>query len=82
VKKAKSIDPEAVIKAWEGMEYEGLMGKMTMRACDHQTLQSLIIAEIEAKSRFYPFPYMGKGVFIPSEQVMLLPNETGNARCK
>ena len=37
VKKAKSIKPEAVIKAWEGMEYEGLVGKMTMRACDHQT---------------------------------------------
>ncbi len=82
VKKAKSIDPEAVIKAWEGMEYEGLMGKMTMRACDHQTLQSLIIAEIVAKSRFYPFPYMDKGTFIPPEQVMLLPNETGNPRCK
>jgi branched-chain amino acid transport system substrate-binding protein len=82
VKRAKSIDPEAVIKAWEGMEYEGLMGKMTMRACDHQTLQSLILCEIEAKSKFYPFPYLGKPTFVSPEQVMLHPHETGNPRCK
>ena len=31
IKKAKSFDADAVIKAWEGMEYEGLMGKMVMR---------------------------------------------------
>jgi branched-chain amino acid transport system substrate-binding protein len=82
VKKANSIDPEAVIKAWEGMEYEGVMGKMTMRACDHQTLQPLIISEIQAKSEFYPFPYLGKPVIIPAERVALPPNETGNPRCK
>ena len=28
VKKAKSIDPEAVAKVWEGMEFEGVMGKI------------------------------------------------------
>jgi branched-chain amino acid transport system substrate-binding protein len=82
VKKAKSIDPGAVIKAWEGMEYEGLMGKMTMRACDHQTLQPLIISEIEAKSKFYPFPYLGKPTMIPAERIAIPPNETGNPRCK
>jgi branched-chain amino acid transport system substrate-binding protein len=82
VKKANSIDPEAVIKAWEGMDYEGVMGKMTMRACDHQTLQPLIISEIQAKSEFYPFPYLGKPVMIPAERVALAPNETGNPRCK
>ena len=82
VKKAKSIDPEAVIKAWEGMEYEGVMGKMTMRACDHQTLQPLIISEIQAKSDFYPFPFLGKPTMIPAERIAIPPNETGNPRCK
>jgi branched-chain amino acid transport system substrate-binding protein len=82
VKKAQSIDPEAVIKAWEGMEYEGVMGKMTMRACDHQTLQPLIISEIEAKSAFYPFPFLGKPVMVPAERIAIPPNETGNPRCK
>jgi branched-chain amino acid transport system substrate-binding protein len=82
VKKAKSIDPEAVIKAWEGMEYEGVMGKMTMRACDHQTLQPLIISEIQAKSAFYPFPFLGKPVMVPAERIAIPPNETGNPRCK
>ena len=82
VKKAKSIDPEAVIKAWEGMEYEGVMGKKTMRACDHQTLQPLIISEIQAKSAFYPFPFLGKPVMVPAERIAIPPNETGNPRCK
>lgn len=82
IKKAKSFDPEAIINAWEGMEYTGTVGKMTMRACDHQTLQSLVMSEIQAKSDFYPFPYPGKAVLIPAEKVMLQPNETGNPRCK
>jgi branched-chain amino acid transport system substrate-binding protein len=82
VKKAKSLDPEAIIKAWEGMEYEGLIGKITMRACDHQTLQPLVLSEIQAKSEFYPFPYAGKPFIVPAEKVMLLPHETGNPRCQ
>lgn len=82
VKRANSIDPEAVIKAWEGMEYEGLMGKMTMRACDHQTLQPFLLAEIQAKSEFYPFPFPGKPTVIPAERVAVPPQETGNPRCK
>jgi hypothetical protein len=30
---------DAVIKAWEGLEYEGLEGEFVMRACDHQAVQ-------------------------------------------
>ena len=82
VKKAKSIDPKAVSKAWEGMEFEGLMGKNTMRACDHQNLAPLMQAEIQAKSNFFPFPFLGKPVLIPAEKIAVPPNETGNPRCK
>jgi branched-chain amino acid transport system substrate-binding protein len=32
-------DVDAVIKAFEGMDYDGLEGKMHMRACDHQAVQ-------------------------------------------
>ena len=82
VKKAKSIDPKVVSKVWEGMEYEGVVGKNTMRACDHQNLAPLMLSEIQAKSEFFPFPYLGKPVIIPAEQVAIPPNETGNPRCK
>jgi len=82
VKKAKSIDPEAVIKAWEGMEYEGVRGKNTMRACDHQNLAPLMLSEIQAKSEFFSFPYLGKPVIIPAEKIAIPPKETGNPRCQ
>ena len=82
VKKAKSINADAVIKAWEGMEYEGVMGKNTMRACDHQNLAPLMLSEIQAKTEFFPFPYLGKPVIIPAEKIAIPPNETGNSRCK
>ena len=82
VKKANSIDPKAVIKVWEGMEFEGIVGKNTMRACDHQNLAPLMLAEIQAKSDFFPFPYLGKPVIIPAEKIAIPPEETGNPRCK
>ena len=67
VKKAGSLDPEAIIKAWEGLEYSGTCGRYLMRACDHQMLQPLFLSKIEAKSDFFPFPFNGKPVVIPRE---------------
>ena len=82
VKKAKSLDAEAIIKAWEGMEYNGLMGKNIMRACDHQILMPGPIAEIQAKSTFFPFPFPGTPVIFPIDKVAVPISETGNPRCK
>ncbi len=82
VKKAKSLDSEAIIKAWEGMEYKGLMGKNIMRACDHQILMPGPIAEIQAKSSFFPFPFPGTPVIFPIDKVAVPIRETGNPRCK
>jgi branched-chain amino acid transport system substrate-binding protein len=39
VTKAGTDDVDAVIQAWEGLEYDGLEGKFLMRACDHQASQ-------------------------------------------
>ncbi len=82
IKKAGSADAEKVIKAWEGMDYNMPWGKVTMRACDHQMLTPGVAAVIEAKSEFYPFPYGGKPVIIPAEEITVPPAETGNPRCK
>jgi branched-chain amino acid transport system substrate-binding protein len=81
VKKAKSFDVEAIIKAWEGMEYNGVMGKNIMRACDHQNLVSGMIAEFQAKSTLFPYPFAGPPIIIPMEKVAVPPEETGNSRC-
>jgi branched-chain amino acid transport system substrate-binding protein len=81
VKKAKSFDTEAIIKAWEGMEYKGLVGKQLMRACDHQIMMPAPIGEIQAKSSLFPFPFSGAPVMIPMDKVAVPIKETGNTRC-
>ncbi len=81
IKKAKSFDPEAVIKAWEGMEFNSVIGKQIMRACDHQIMMPGPIGEIEAKSTLFPFPFAGNVVMIPMDKVAVPLKETGNPRC-
>ncbi len=81
VKKAKSFEPEAIIKAWEGMEYNSLVGKQIMRACDHQIMMPGPIAEIQAKSSLFPFPFAGTPVMIPMDKVAVPIKDTGNTRC-
>ncbi len=82
VKKAKSFDPQAIMKAWEGMEYNSLVGKQIMRACDHQIMMPGPIGEIQAKSSLFPFPFAGTPVMIPLDKVAVPIKETGNPRCK
>ncbi len=83
IRKANSTKPEDVIHAWEGMSYEGLTGTMTMRACDHQVITPIPVAEILAgPGAFYKFPYVGKPIMLSAEKGMVPPGETGNPRCK
>jgi ABC-type branched-subunit amino acid transport system substrate-binding protein len=85
IKKAGSIDADKVIKAWEGMSFDGLCGKVTMRACDHQIQTPAFVAKIEANHPFrkiIDFPYIGKPTLIPAEKISVPPGETGNPRCK
>jgi branched-chain amino acid transport system substrate-binding protein len=85
IKKAGSLEADKVIKAWEGMSFDGLCGKVTMRACDHQIQTPGFIAKIEANHPFrkiIDFPYIGKPTLIPAEKISVPPGETGNPRCK
>ena len=46
IERAKSLDPEKIIKVWEGDVYQYPNGKIVkMRACDHKTVQPLRVAE-------------------------------------
>jgi branched-chain amino acid transport system substrate-binding protein len=83
IKKAKSVDAEAVIKAWEGMSHDALVGRMTMRACDHQVVTPISVAEVlPGGGPYYKFPFVGKPNMIPGEKGAVPPAETGNPRCK
>lgn len=83
IKKAKSINADDIIKAWEGMSYDALVGRMVMRACDHQVITPISVAEvIPGPNPYYNFPFVGKPTMIPAEKGAVPPAETGNPRCK
>jgi branched-chain amino acid transport system substrate-binding protein len=90
VKRAGSLDTAKVIKAWEGAKFKTLWGaEVEMRACDHQMLTQGYVAEvlepdkIPADIRYFgtEFPYIGKPVLLPKDEITIPPRETGNKRC-
>ena len=43
IERAASLDPEKIIKVWEGDTYQDVMGTvMKMRPCDHKVIQDLL----------------------------------------
>jgi len=83
VKKANSFDVPTIIKTWEGMEWEGITGKMVMRVEDHQIQLPMFSAQIiPATNEFYPFPYVGEPTMLPIEKTTVPLNETGCMRKK
>ncbi len=46
IERAKSTDPEKIIKVWENDSYQTISGKvLKMRACDHEVIQDLSVTE-------------------------------------
>jgi branched-chain amino acid transport system substrate-binding protein len=83
IKKAKSTKAADIIKAWEGMSYDALVGRMVMRPCDHQVITPVSVAEIlPGPGVYYKFPFVGKPTMVPAEKAAVPPAETGNPRCK
>jgi branched-chain amino acid transport system substrate-binding protein len=90
IKRAGSLDTDKVIKAWEGSKFRALWGaEVEMRACDHQMLTQGYIAEIMEPDKIptefrlfgNEFPYLGKAVLLPKDDLTVPPRETGNKRC-
>ena len=46
IDRARSIDPEKVARALEGMNYDWLYGNVQMRADNHQLIQPLFISSV------------------------------------
>ena len=90
IKRAGSLDTEKLIKAWEGSKFKSVWGaEVEMRACDHQMLTQGYVAEvmepekIPADFRYFgsEFPFLGKAVLLPKDEITIPPRETGNKRC-
>jgi len=77
VKKAGSVDTDKVIKAFEGMKWNGPTGTVTMRAQDHQLMQPMIAAQVVKKTKYYDFPYLKPLQVIPAEQLDYKPEDFG-----
>ena len=68
IEKAKTIETEAVIKAIEGMTFEGLRGKFTIRPLDHMASVPVYQGTI-AKDPAYPFKIWKDLSRIPGDQL-------------
>ncbi|MGV8079093.1 MAG: ABC transporter substrate-binding protein [Syntrophales bacterium] len=77
VKKAGTTDVAAVIKAWEGLSYEGPAGVWTMRACDHQVQLPLWYTEIVKKTPFFKHAFEAPAGMVAAKDVEVPCAETG-----
>lgn len=77
VKKAGSAKVSDVIKAWEGLSYDGPAGTWTMRACDHQVQQPIWIAPVVAKNPYFKHAYMGPATKVAADKVNVPCAQTG-----
>ena len=77
VRKAGSFDTQAVIKAFEGLKWEGPVGTLTMRKEDHQNQTPVVIGEYAKKTKYYDHPYIKPVDIIPARQVSLSLEESG-----
>jgi branched-chain amino acid transport system substrate-binding protein len=77
VKKAGSTDVAAVVKAWEGLTYDGPAGLWTMRACDHQAQVPYWSAEVVKDNPFFKHAFVGTASMIPAKDVEVPCEQTG-----
>ena len=74
IKKAGSVDTEALITALEGLEFYGpktVTEKMRIRPEDHQAMQGVPVVElVKVEGRDYPVP---KLLFLPTAKQVALP---------
>ena len=77
VKKAGTTDVNAVIKAWEGLSYDGPAGVWTMRACDHQAQIPFWYTEIVKKTPFFKHAFEAPAGMIAAKDVSVPCEQTG-----
>ncbi len=82
LERAGSTDPEKIIQTWEGDTYKALNGMVHMRACDHQMVRDVYVAEYVFPNKYYEDGAApGKPVVIPAEYAIPAP-PADLERCK
>lgn len=79
IRQAGSLDPDAVAKAMQKTQYQGLRGPIAFRETDHQGTVGSYIG-VTAKSDAYPFKVLKDIKFIPADQIWPAPAEVLQAR--
>lgn len=69
IKKAGTTDTDKVIKALEGLTIDSSVGKLTMRAKDHQAIRGMYWGPV-TKVPEYPFPILKPVRYIPADELM------------
>jgi branched-chain amino acid transport system substrate-binding protein len=77
VKKAGKAEVGDVIKAWEGLSYDGPAGVWTMRACDHQVQMPFWYTEIVPKTKFFNHAFEAPAGMADAKSVEVPCEETG-----
>lgn len=74
LERAGSTDPETIIKTWEGDTYKAINGVVHMRACDHQMVRDLVVAEYEFPNKYYETAAApGKTFVVPAQYAFPAP---------
>ncbi len=77
VKKAGKDDVNAVIKAWEGLTYEGPAGTWYMRPCDHQAQIPVWVAKMVKDSKFFKHAFVGTPTMMSVKDIEIPCEKTG-----
>lgn len=82
IKKAGTEEHDALVKAFEGLEFDGVMGRQVMRACDHQVQSAIGSATIvPGPTAYYEFGSPGPVKLHTLDDMSVAPEKTGNPRC-
>ena len=69
IMKADSVETEKVVKALEGLTIDSPVGKITMRACDHQAETPAFWGKI-LKVEGFPFPVIKEPIVTSADKIM------------
>lgn len=79
IRKADSLDSDAVVSALEQVRYDGLRGTISFREIDHQSTVDSFIG-VTVTSQEYPFKVLNNVKRIPAEKIWPSLEEVSQAR--
>lgn len=79
IRKAGTLESDAIVKAVEQTRYDGLRGPITFRGLDHQGTVGSYIGTV-AKNDKYPFKTLTGMKYLPAESIWPSPAEIEQAR--